>query len=1102
MKNIPLPEISCLKNPDIKQLFRVMRVSIFLLFFSVFSLWAENSHSQNARVTINKKNVQLESILNEIESQTDYLFIYQEDVDVTSKKTISAKNKPVSEVLSTLLSGFSIFYKMEGNHIILTKKSTETVQQKQQIAGVITDKLGEPLVGVTIKIKGVDQGSITDADGKFSLNANSGDVLQVSYIGYLSQEIQLHNNSFLNIIMQEDIKSLDEVIVVGYGTQKKVNLTGAISNVKSDLLENRTTSNPVNMLTGNIAGVTIVQNAGQPGADGAALRVRGVGTLGNSDAMVIVDGVESSMNNVNPNDIENISVLKDAASSSIYGVRAANGVILITTKKGAVGKPVVVYDGYVGWQQASRMPEYLDSYNYGLLVNEAYKNDGQPSLFSEMALQKMKDGSDPDHYANSDWLNTLLSEDGLFHNHYLSINGGSEGIKYAISLGYHNKDGLMPNTNYNKLNIRSNLDLKINKRLDFSLNLSAYRDRMAAPAYGVGYIMANAFRESPVTPIQFQNGNYSLFLNEHNSVAFARNSGLTRTYNNNFLGSLSFNYKIIDGLTLRGNSSATFNLKDEHSFQRSMNFYRVDENDPFRTTRSSVSNKDNKMLEINLQAYLDYEKTFGKHYFKALVGYSQLYNQYRILGASRKDLPANNSLGEINAGDENTQTSEGNLIEYALRSAFGRVNYTFKDRYLLEANIRYDGTSRFPKDKRFGAFPSFSAGWRLSEEAFFQVPWIENLKIRASWGQLGNQEIGNYAFYNTYVFGQNYTFGNLLTPGISINSKMANAIITWEKTDQIDLGIDLDAFNGKLSFTGDFFIKNTKDILLELPIPDIVGVTPPMQNAGKVRNTGVELQVSHNNQIQDFKYFSTLNFSYVHNEITSLSGGDTPGRSVGDPINNIYGYICDGIFNNQEEIDAHPKQIWGAQPGDLIYRDINGDKVVNEKDRKSLGTYFPKINFGIRLGFEYRNFDFSALMQGAGMVNAIVANDINKAFFNGGKVSKIHLDRWTLDNKDASYPRLSMKDSKKNWSTSSFWMQNSSYLKMRNMQLGYSFPKKWLSDFNISRLRVYFSVDNLFTITKFDGVDPEAAYNMKDLSTSSSYYPLTRNYSFGVNLSF
>ena len=979
---------------------------------------------------------------------------------------------------------------------------SSVAQQTKKITGTVVDASGFPVIGANVVEKGTTNGTITDLDGNFTLDVAPNAQLHISYIGFIDQVIDVKGKSSFQIKLSEDTQKLDEVVVVGYGTQKKVNLTGSVSNVKADLMENRTTSDPVNMLTGNVAGVTIVQNSGQPGADGAALRVRGVGTLGNSEAMVLIDGVESSMNNVDPNDIENISVLKDAAAASIYGVRAANGVILVTTKKGTVGKPVVSYNGYIGWQDATRMPNYLNSYDYGVLINEAYKNDGLAPLYSDSELQKFKDHSDPDHYADSDWLGTLFSESGLFHNHHLSINGGSENVKYSLSFGYHSKDGLIPNTNFNKFNVRSNIDAKINDRLSVAVNLAAHRSRQASPAAGITNIMYYAFRETPTTPIQFSNGNYGLFKNEHNSVASARESGLERIYNNNFQGSASFTYKLVDGLSLRGNASSIFNLSDDHMFLNSMKYYSADSEDPIRTTRNQAMNRDNKMLEVNLQAYLDYAKTFGKHEVKGLLGYSQLYNQQRILGASRKDLPLNNNLGEINAGDITTQETEGTLIEYALRSAFARVNYGFDNRYLFEANIRYDGTSRFPKDNRFGAFPSFSAAWRLSEESFFKADWVDNLKIRGSWGMLGNQEIGDYAFYNTYMFGQNYSWGNVLAPGISINSTMANQIITWEKTNQFDLGVDADFLGGKLGFVGDFFIKNTSDILLPLPIPDIVGVNPPMQNAGKVRNTGVELQLTHNNQVRDFRYNVAFNFSYVHNEITDLSGGDTPGRSVGDPINNIYGYVCEGIFNSQAEIDAHAKQIWGAKPGDLKYADLNNDGVVDEKDRKSIGTYFPKINFGLRLGFEYKNFDFSALMQGAGAVKAIPKAEINKAFYNGGKVADVHLDRWTPDNLDASYPRLSMKDSNKNWMTSTFWAQNSSYLKMRNIQLGYTLPKSILGNSGISRLRLYCSIDNLFTITGFDGADPESAYNMKNLDVASSYYPLTRNYSFGVNVSF
>ncbi len=1073
---------------------RVMKITTIFLLVGILQLSA-TTYAQEQRISVTLNNGTFYDLVSQIEKQSEFMFFYKsEEIDSNQRFNLKADNKEISEILNEVTKKNNLSYAITGKHIIITK-ITGVSQQSRKITGVVLDEAGEPIIGANVIEKGTTNGVMTDINGTFSLEVKRGSILQVSYIGYKPIEVSSGLTPF-KVILEEDNQQIEEVVVVGYGTQKKINLTGAVSNVKADMLENRTSSSPINLLTGQVPGMTIIQRSGQPGADMGTLRVRGIGTLGNAEAMVVIDGVESSFNNVSPDDIESISVLKDAAASSIYGVRAANGVILITTKKGVVGKPVVSYNGYVGWQSACRMPDYLDSYHYAQLFNEAYANDGLPAPYSEQDLQKFKDGSDPDHYPNSNWLNTLLSENGLFHNHHLSVVGGNDNLRYSLALGYHEKNGLIPNSDYNKFTVRSNIDAKINSRLNIGMYLSAYRDRSTSPAgASIDDIFYHALRETPVSPIQFRNGNYGLYLNEHSSVAEARLGGKDQLYNNNFQGSAFFEYKIIEGLTLKGNASATFNSNNQHKFQKSIKFYNADSDDPIKTTRSMAVDFEKKSWEVNLQAYLNYNKSFGKNNIAALLGYSQLYNQYREFGASRKDLPSNNNLGEVNAGDVTTQSNQGNMVEYALRSVFGRVNYTFADKYLFEANLRYDGTSRFPKNNRFGAFPSFSAGWRISEESFYHADWMDNLKLRASWGQLGNQEIGNYAFYNTYVFGQNYSFGNMLTPGVSINSKMGNSIITWEKTDQIDAGIDASFLAGKLSFSGDFFIKNTRDILLDLPIPDVVGVGAPTQNAGKVRNTGVELLLTHNNQVRDFNYFATINFSYVHNEITDLKGGDTPGRSVGDPINNIYGYVCEGIFKDQAEIDAHPKQVTGdVVPGDLKYKDLNGDNIVNEKDRKSLGTYFPKINFGIRLGFEYHNFDFSALLQGAGMVDAIVREQVGKAFYNGGGVIVGYMDRWTPDNPNAKYPRLSMKDTQKNWETSTFWMQNASYLKMRNVQLGYTIPKTILSKSGISNLRIYCSIDNLFTITGFDNVDPEVPYG--------SYYPLTKNYSFGINLSF
>lgn len=974
--------------------------------------------------------------------------------------------------------------------------NVDVVQQStKKVFGKVVDATGSPVVGASVYQKGTTNGAITDIDGNFTLNVPKGASIVVSYIGYKTQELVINTNTNYEVVLVEDTDVLEEVVVVGYGTQKRVNLTGSVAVVKSEQLQNRVATNVTNLLAGHMPGVTVIQSSGQPGADTGSLNVRGIGTMNSgASAMVIVDGVEASMSTVDPNDIDNISILKDASASAIYGVRAANGVILITTKKGAQGKAKVTYNGYVGFQEATRVVKFADSYNYAVLMNEAYKNDGASLPYSDSDLQKFKAGNDPISHPNSDWLGALLSEDGFYQNHHLSVNGGNQAVRYAVSFGYHDKDGLIPNTNYKKINFRANLDAQVNNRLSFSLNLSGYRGNQVAPVEGVSSLIHYAYRETPVTPIQAADGHYVRFKNEHNSIQSAREGGTARTLTYGFNGSAGMEYKIIDGLKFRGSASTRFVLSDYKTHSKTMYFYAPGSYDSLAASSNSVSNQDGKTLEVNLQAYLDYNKTFGKHAISGLLGYSQIYNQYTSLYAYRKDLPVTNTLDQINAGSETGQQTSGNETEHALRSGFARLNYVYNDRYLFEANVRYDGSSRFPKNNRFGAFPSFSLGWRISEEDFFKADWVNNLKLRASWGLLGNQEIGNYAFYDTYVFGYNYSFGGTKVQTMSIASPMANKNIAWEKTEQFNVGVDGAFFNNKLTATLDVFRKDTREILLNLPVMYMLGVSAPMQNAGAVRNTGFELQLGHNNRINDFQYSATANISYVKNEITDLKGADTPGQSVGDPLSAYFGYVCEGIFRTQSDIDNHADQSAFGKPvlGDLMYKDVNGDKVVNSDDRVILGSSFPKWNVGLNLSASYKGFDISALLQGAVDVKAMTPSTVAYAFYNGGKVAEKHLDRWSESNPNGSMPRLSMSNSS-NKQTSSFWVTDASYLKMRNVQLGYTINPNFLKKYSISRLRVYCSIDNLFTITSFEGTDPEATGNV---------HPLTRSYTFGLNLSF
>ena len=1100
------------------------RLWITFLFFCIITtgfMQAANKVFAQATVTASFKNATLSEILWEIQRQTDFTFVYStNDVKQIKVQNLNVNNEKIANVLDKCLMNSGLTYSVHNGVIAIKQieeKESAVPQQKTTLTGTVLDETGEPIIGANILVKGTTNGTTTDLDGHFSLDVDRiPATLIISYIGYAKQEIKATAGKILKVVMAPDNNIMEEVVVTGYGTFKKSAYAGSASTVKADKMKDIPAVSFKDLLQGNAPGVQFSSSSGQPGAS-SSLNIRGMGSFNASNSpLYVIDGIPMRsgsintmssdagldiMSTINSSDIENITIIKDAAAASLYGSRAANGVILITTKKGTKGRAIVSYDGYAGWQSASRMPNFLDSYNYAVLMNEAYTNDGLKGPYDETALQKFKDGSDPDFYPNSDWLGTLLSENGLFNNHHLSIKGGGDKVTYSLAFNYHDKDGLIVNTNYNKFNVRANIDAQINSRLKLTTNMAVYRSNMTAPAAGISNLMHYAFRETPVTPIQLSNGNYALFKNEHNSVAYAREGGTYKEINSNFQGNVGVELDIIDGLKLRGVAASTFNLTDNPTHVNTMTFYQAGSDTPVKKTTNSITEYDIKSMELNLQAYLDYNKTFGKHTIGALLGYSQIYKQTRYLQAYRKNLPNSNSLDQINAGEVTGQTTYGTEIEYALRSVFGRVNYSYDDRYLLEANLRYDGTSRFPKNNRFGAFPSFSIGWRISEEEFFKADWVDNLKLRASWGLLGNQETVNsdnssnyYPYQNTYLFGYDYSFGNTLTPGISISNPMANQDITWEKTDQWNVGVDAAFLGNKLTLGADWFRKETRDILLQLPVPNMMGVSAPMQNAGVVRNTGIELQLGHNNRINDWSYSIGANFSYVTTKIIDLKGGDTPGQSVGDPLCAYYGYVCDGIFQNEEEIKNHPTQSMGTPvPGDLKYRDLNGDKVVDSKDRQVLGSYFPKINFGLNLSVQYKDFDLSALLQGAADVKSAPVAEIRYAFYNGGKVTEQHLDRWTPENPNATYPRLSMSDSK-NRVTSSFWMQDASYAKLRNLQVGYSLPKQLISKYGISRLRVYCSIDNLFMISGFDGVDPEAI--------SGNYYPLTRNYSFGLNVTF
>lgn len=1016
-----------------------------------------------------KRSIPVQEALQTVSRLYGTKFIYEADV-VAKKSTTTdpekLRDKPVEEVLKNILYPNNlVFLYVDKNHYTIVARQPNTPVNKATAQAIL------PVTADTAK-----------------------------------------DRAPANVGMGISTKALQEVVVVGYGQQKKLNLTGSVETISGDRIANRPTQDVSNLLTGQVPGLTVEQNSGQPGRDGGTIRIRGIGTIGNNDPLVIVDGVESGYSNIDPNDIASISVLKDASAAAIYGVRAANGVILITTKRGQAGKMSLSYSNYFGVQHATRLPKYATAADYAVLYNEALVNDGSAPKYTAEDLQKYRDGSDPDFHPNSDWVGALFSQSGFVQNHSLGMNGGTDRTRYNISFGYLNREGLIANTASARYTLRANFDQDFSARFKMSLNIAASRQEIEEPTMSMGELIHRAYREAPTATIKYSNGNWGGFPYDHNSAAIAEDGGQQKSYINTFIGTLNAAYEIWKGLKLRGIASVTDNTYKNHAVNRNLKLYNYDV--VTTTYRSSVWDSRNENLEVNLQAFLDYAHSFAdEHNVKLLLGYNQISDTYDEISAGIYDLPSD-AVDQLNSGNKATWSNAGNATDYRLRSYFGRLNYNFQEKYLFEVNFRYDGTSRFPKNNRYGFFPSFSAGWNITKENFFPVTnWLDNLKLRGSWGRLGNQEIGNYRYKPTYSSGINYTYGGTLVPGIAENRSLTNPNIKWETTTETNLAFDADLFKGKLSLTAEYYTRNTKDILMDLPQAAILGGYAPVVNAAAVSNKGFDFVARHQNKIGQVGYWINANIAYVKNKITDLAGGDQPGRAVGDPINNIYGYEALGLFQTQEEVDRSPDQagtFGGAQPGDLKYADIGGpdgkpDGRIDSYDRRSLGTSFPEISYGIQFGANYKNFDLSVAAQGVGRVSRYLSGQAIQPFPNLGKALERHLDRWTPEHMEGYFPRMSLNTAARNYNTNSYWVKSSAYLRVRNIQLGYTIPAAILNKAKIQRLRIYFSVDNPFLFTKYKEFDPEApqfaTVNWQG-NGAGNYYPQVRTITGGLNITF
>lgn len=1103
---------------EFKHLFRIMKLTALVLFLFAGMTFATPSYSQTMRVTIVGNGMRTGKVINEIEKQTEYLFVYDVDeVDMKRNVNVNAQNQPVAEVLDKVFDGTGVYYAMEGKNIMLMKKNAQ--QQDNKVTGVVKDANGDPIIGANVTVKGESIGTITDIDGRFILNAPSDAVLQITYIGYVAQDVKIDNRKEVVVTLVEDTETLDEVVVVGYGTQKKVNLTGSVGNVSLDDLGNRPITNASNALQGTVSGVYALQRSGQPGSDGSVINIRGVGTLNNSDPLVLIDGFPGSMSDVDASDISSISVLKDAASAAIYGNRAANGVVLITTKKGATGKVKLSYNGYFGIQEATSLPDVLNSYEYATLYNEACRNSGQAEKYLPEEIQKFRDGTDP-MYPSINYFDVYYDK-ATMQNHRLNVSGGSDTFQYAFMLGYLEQDGILVGTNYRKTDFRANIDSYLwNKRLRVTARLSGNYGVKKEPTdtWAAKWYATNA----PVWPLKNTDGIWMSVNGERNYYGEIMEGSRSRNERYVFNGQLEGELKIWDGLSAQFTYGYNVESANTNAFNANVTLASMD--GTTKTLVSDLNETNNLNFQTLLTTLLRYNKTFGKHEISVLAGYSEEYFKWKWNSGFRSGF-INNNQPVLNLGDASTMSNNADAYDLGLRSFFGRINYSFNNRYLFEANIRRDASSRFAEGNQWGTFPSFSVGWIVSEEDFMKdLDWLDMFKVRASWGKLGNQNINSYYVGSEILSsGQNYSLGGTLQPGVAVNS-MINKETTWETTSQFDIGFDL-ALNNGLSLTFDYFDKRTNDILMQTPIPLTMGnLSAPYVNAGKVSNKGIEALIGYRKNFENgLKLRTSLNLSHIVNKITDLNGAspiisEPKAQMEGYAINAFYGYEMDGLYqisdftwqNNSDPNIPHEERDYvlkdgvvsvanyTAQPGDIKYKDLNGDgKVTMEDDRTIIGKQFPDLTYAWQLNLEWKNFDFSMFWQGVQGINGYTYFEIACPFSGFANMGSWWLDRWTPDNPDAKYPRLTL-DGTRNNIHSTFYMENASYLRLKNIELGYTFDKKLLPFMRNCTVRLYGNIQNAFTITNYKGFDPE----MEVGETRAQAYPQVRIYTIGLNVNF
>lgn len=1028
--------------------------------------------------------------------------------------------------------------------------------------------MNEAIIGASVVIKGTSQGTVTDLDGNFTVQVNPGQVLTISYIGYVSQDVKATNG--MKIVLKEDNTTLDELVVVGYGVQKKSVVTASIAKVSSGDLAGKAPVRVENALKGLAAGVNVTSSSGQPGA-APKVRIRGTGTINNSDPLYVVDGmpIEGGIDFVNPSDIESIEVLKDAASGAIYGARAANGVILVTTKKGKMGKANISYNFSYGWASKARKRDVTSATDYAIMQNERNINGGLAPIYADPYNLKDTNGDDIVGFG-TDWQELVFNDNAPVVNHDVSISGASEKVNYFLSLGYYNQEGIIGGnygqSNYDRLTLRSNTTYNVwdaskernfLNKLDVSVNVAYMRTHSTGVSENseFGSILGSALYMAPtLAPVatgkvaeamtQYYasmgdgyelatdaNGNpysvpmyFGTFNEQNNPLAMLANNP-SKNWSHKFVPKFTIDLQLWDNLKYHFTYSADLSFWGADG--ATVSKYYLSNNN--KADHTSADKSTNKGTVWQIENTLTYDKTIGKHSFGIVLGQSAFKNKSDYLGGNRWNLvnPDKPSIdyatGQVLDGVAQFGVYGGNNVEHRLSSLFGRISYNFDEKYMFQATIRRDGSSRFGTNNKYGTFPSVSIGWNVMNEKFMESTrnWLTNMKIRASWGKNGNDNIGDFRYTTLTSMGNNVLFGKdaVKNNGSKANG-LANPDLKWEESEQIDFGIDFGFLNNALTFTADYYKKKTNGMLMTMPIPSYVGETKPIGNVGDMENSGFEFELGYKWNIGDAKFAIKGNATYLHNELTyigledtfleydgiqGISGGSVARGVKGKPFPFFYGMKTNGVFQNMDEVNAYTNAdgsliMPDAQPGDVRFVDVNGDGKISSDDRTDIGNGTPDWTFGLNFDAEWKGFDFNIFLQGvtgSDVFDATFRSDIASANFPAWM-----LGRWTGEGTSNKYPILRAGDKTYNWNTSDLYVHDGSYMRIKNMSLGYTVPGKITRRAFIERLRVYIMAENLVTWTKYWGFDPEISSGGTSLGVDRGVYPQARTWTVGCNITF